>query len=135
MSAPAPGPYVLSGTYLRLRPDASIEPLAGSDFWPRLMSGQLGTFHHEYLVTTFSYDKDWPNWERHPNGDEIVMLLEGSTTLVLEIEGSEKLVTLNESCAYVIVPRGTWHTSRTRSACRMLFITAGEGTEHRPATP
>jgi mannose-6-phosphate isomerase-like protein (cupin superfamily) len=133
MSAPAPGPYILGGTYLRLRPDASVEPLhVGNDFWQRIMSGKLGDFHHEYLVTTFAYDKDWPTWEMHPNGDEIVMLLEGSTTLVLEIDGREKLVDLNEACSYVVVPRGTWHTSRTRNACRMLFITAGEGTQIRP---
>jgi mannose-6-phosphate isomerase-like protein (cupin superfamily) len=133
MSAPAPGPYLLSSTYLRLRPDVSIEPLhVGNDFWPRIMAGKLGDFHHEYLVITVSYDTDWTTWEMHPNGDEVVMLLEGSTTMVLEIDGREKLVELNESCAYVVVPRGTWHTSRTRKACRMLFITAGEGTQIRP---
>jgi hypothetical protein len=38
---PDPGPYVLSGTCLRLRPDASVEPIRIDDtFWPRLMSGQ-----------------------------------------------------------------------------------------------
>jgi hypothetical protein len=84
MTAPLPGPYALSGTYLRLRPDASVEPLeVGNDFWPRIMSGKLGTFHNEYLVTTFSYDRDWPNWEKHPNGNEIVMLLDGRATMVL----------------------------------------------------
>jgi mannose-6-phosphate isomerase-like protein (cupin superfamily) len=134
MSAPAPGPYALSSTYLRLRPDASVEPLhVGDDFWQRIMTGKLGTFHNEYLVTTFSYDRDWPNWEKHPNGDEIVMLLEGSTTMVLEVDGREQLVELGDGCSYVVVPRGTWHTARTRKACRMLFITPGEGTEHRPA--
>jgi len=134
MSSPAPGPYVLRDTCLRLRPDSSVEPIhIGDDFWQRLMSGKLGTFHHEYLVTTFAYDQDWPNWEMHPNGDEIVMLLEGKTTMVLEIGGAEKIVELNESSSYVVVPRGTWHTSRARGACRMLFITPGEGTQHRAA--
>jgi mannose-6-phosphate isomerase-like protein (cupin superfamily) len=134
MTAPLPGPYALSGTYLRLRPDASVEPLeVGNDFWPRIMSGKLGTFHNEYLVTTFSYDRDWPNWEKHPNGDEIVMLLDGRATIVLELDGRERLVELAESCSYVVVPRGTWHTARTRAAYRMLFITPGEGTEHRDA--
>ncbi len=130
------GAHLLSSTYLRLRPDASVEPLhAGNDFWQRLMSGRLGDFHHEYLVTTFAYDKDWPNWEMHPNGDEVVLLLEGATTLVLELDGRERLVELRAACSYVVVPRGTWHTSRTRGPCRMLFITAGEGTQHRPAKP
>ena len=132
MSSPAPGPYVLSDTCLRLRPDNSAEAIhLGDDFWPRLMSGKLGTFHREYLVMTFACDKDWPNWEMHPNGDEIVMLLEGKTTLVLDIDGAENVVELNESAPYVVVPRGTWHTSRARGPCRMLFITPGEGTQHR----
>ena len=59
MSSTAPGPFNLTSTYLRLSNDTSIEPLHVNDgFWPRLMSGQLGTFHHEYLVTTFGTTKD-----------------------------------------------------------------------------
>jgi mannose-6-phosphate isomerase-like protein (cupin superfamily) len=134
MPQPSPGPFNLSSTYLRLRGDTSIEPLhVGNDFWPALMSGQLGTFHHEFLVTTFGYDSPWPNWEMHPNGDEIVLLLDGRATMVLEIDGREQLAELKASGDYVLVPRGTWHTSRASTPCRMLFITAGEGTEHRPA--
>jgi mannose-6-phosphate isomerase-like protein (cupin superfamily) len=126
--------FDLKSTYLRLRNDASIEPLpVDATFWPRLMSGALGTFHHEYLVTTFEYDRNWPSWEMHPNGDEIVLLLEGQVTFVLEIDGSEQLIELRDSVAYVFVPRGTWHTARTSTPCRMLFITAGEGTQIRPA--
>jgi len=136
MSKPSPGHYDLATTCLRLRNDTSIEPLHVDDtFWPRLMSGALGTFHHEYLVTTFGYDKNWPNWEMHPNGDEIVLLLDGRTTMVLEIDGREQRIDLAVSGGYVLVPRGTWHTARTSTPCRMLFITAGEGTQHRPAAP
>lgn len=134
MSPPSTGPYELASTYLRLRPDASVEPLPVDDtFWPRLMRGELGDFHREYLVTTFGFDGDWPMWERHPNGDEVVVLLEGRATFVLEMDGGEKTCPLDTAGAYVIVPRGTWHTARVASPCRMLFITAGEGTEHRPA--
>jgi mannose-6-phosphate isomerase-like protein (cupin superfamily) len=129
-----PGPFQLATTCLRLRSDVSVEPLPlNAEFWPRLMSGQLGTFHNEYLVTTLGYDRNWPNWEMHPNGDEIVLLLEGRTTMVLELDGREQLVELSESASYVLVPRGTWHTARTTTSCRMLFITAGEGTQHRAA--
>ena len=134
MSDVSSAPPNLSSTYLRIRgADAGIEPLpTGSDFWPRLMSGALGTFHNEFLVTTLSYDKPWPSWERHPNGDELVLLLEGRATFVLESDGGERTVELAESGDYVLVPRGTWHTSRGRTACRLLFVTAGEGTEIRP---
>jgi mannose-6-phosphate isomerase-like protein (cupin superfamily) len=134
MPSAQPGPFDLATTYLRLRNDASIEPLpVNDDFWPRIMSGALGTFHHEYLVTMHGFDSDWPNWEAHPNGDEVVCLLKGRVTMVLELEGREHFVELSEPGGYVLVPRGTWHTARTRAPCRMLFITAGEGTQHRPA--
>jgi mannose-6-phosphate isomerase-like protein (cupin superfamily) len=134
MTRPEPGPYELTSTYLRLCGDSTVEPLAVDDgFWPKLMNGELGTFHHEFLVTTFGYDRDWPTWEMHPHGDEVVVLLEGRATFVLEVDGRERTVELASGGAYVIVPRGTWHTARTTTPCRMLFITAGEGTQIRPA--
>lgn len=134
MSRPEPGPYDLASTYLRLRGDTTVEPLPVDDgFWPKLMNGELGTFHHEYLVTTFGYDRNWPTWEMHPHGDEVVVLLEGRATFVLEVDGRERIVELASGGAYVVVPRGTWHTARTTTPCRMLFITAGEGTQLRPA--
>ena len=41
----------LASTYVRLRGDATAETLPVDDsFWPRLISGELGTFHNEYLV-------------------------------------------------------------------------------------
>lgn len=127
-------PRSLFSTYLRLRPDASVEELDGGEtFWPRLMQGELGDFHHEYLVTTFSYDSDWQSWEMHPNGDEIVCLLAGSATFVLETAEGLRELTLARSGDYAFVPRGTWHTAKTSVPTTMLFITAGEGTQHRPA--
>jgi uncharacterized cupin superfamily protein len=129
-------PPNLTSTFLRLRPDSSIEQLRFDDsFWPSLMSGKLGTFRHEYLVTTSSFHQDWPNWEVHPNGDEIVCLLSGAVTFVLEREGGNDLVTLGRVGDFAFVPQGTWHTAKTQVPTVMLFITAGEGTQGRPALP
>jgi mannose-6-phosphate isomerase-like protein (cupin superfamily) len=103
-------------------------------FWQRLTSGQLGDFHNEFLVASSSFETDWPMWEMHPHGDEVVCLLSGSATLLLEkVDGTEEIA-LNTNGAYVLVPKGTWHTAKTQGPCRMLFITPGEGTQHRPAT-
>ena len=122
----------LSSTYLRLRNNATVEPLPVDEtFWPSLMEGKLGTFHHEYLVTSYIYDADWPAWEMHPNGDEIVCLISGDVEFILEIDGKHKTVGLNETASYVIVPQGTWHTAKVKARSHMLFITAGEGTQHR----
>ena len=119
---------------LRLRPDCSIEPLPlGDEFWPRLMSGKLGDFHHEYLVATSAFDSDWTSWECHPNGDEIVLLLAGRATFVLDTPTGEQRAELSILGDYVRVPRDVWHTAKTSIPTTMLFITAGEGTLHRPA--
>jgi quercetin dioxygenase-like cupin family protein len=69
----------------------------------------------------------------HPKGDEIVYLLSGAVTFILEREHGHEAIELNEPGSYVIVPRGTWHTARTKDPASMLFITAGEGTQHREA--
>jgi mannose-6-phosphate isomerase-like protein (cupin superfamily) len=128
-------PDHLRSTYLRLRPDCSVEPLPVDDqFWPRLMAGELGSFHHEYLVTSFSFDTDWPHWEMHPNGDEIVALMAGACTPVLEApDGKQREVRLAEPGSFVLVPRGTWHIARVGGPTTMFFITPGEGTQHRAA--
>jgi mannose-6-phosphate isomerase-like protein (cupin superfamily) len=124
--------FNLTSDYLRLRPDCSIEPLAlGSDFWPQLMSGKLGDFHHEYLVTMGSYQSDWTNWECHPKGDEIVIVLTGHAVMVLETADGEERIDLASPGDYVCIPRNTWHTAKIALSTSMLFITAGEGTTHR----
>jgi hypothetical protein len=135
MSA-APGPYHLASTYLRLRPDASVEALpGGAPFWDALLAGKLGSFHHEYLVIVNDFDAAWPMWEMHPNGDEIVCLLAGAVDFTLELGLERRVISLRERGAYVVVPKGTWHTATTQTSSSMLFITAGEGTQHRPAQP
>jgi len=126
------GPFELSSTYLRLRSDASVEPLRVDDtFWQRIAAGELGTFHNEYMVTSHAFSEDWPMWEMHPNGDEIVCLLSGAAVFVLERQNGNDEIAMGASGEFVIVPKGTWHTARVAMPSRMLFITAGEGTQHR----
>jgi uncharacterized cupin superfamily protein len=126
--------YDFDSTYLRLRPDSSIEPIPAEGFWPRLMSGQLGDFHHEYLVTTAEYEADWQAWEVHPNGEEIVCLISGHVTLTQEKDGATSRVELRKPGDFALNPRGTWHTADVHEKSVMLFITAGEGTTNRPRT-
>jgi mannose-6-phosphate isomerase-like protein (cupin superfamily) len=128
-------PYNLSNTFLRLRGDTSVEALpVDDDFWEKIASGRLGDFHHEYLVTCHAMEADWPTWEVHPQGDEIVCLLAGHVTFIFEQEDENQTLDLAEPGAYGIVPKGTWHTAKVIAPSRMFFITAGEGTRHRPVT-
>ena len=123
----------LSDNYLKLKADSSIEVLSGgADFWGKLMQGEYGDFRGEYLVTTSTFNADWPRWENHVNGDEIVFLLSGKVEFFLELEEGTASVIVDKPGQYVLVPRNTWHTARTSVETSMLFITAGEGTQVRP---
>ncbi len=127
-----PGPFHMNAAYARLRPDGSAEPLpVDANFWQSLAAGKFGDFHNEYLVTTQSFTQNWPLWEMHPQGDEIVVLIAGSLDLILEKKTGNKILPLREPGAWALVPKGHWHTARVHALSVVLFITAGEGTQHR----
>jgi mannose-6-phosphate isomerase-like protein (cupin superfamily) len=129
---PTEGSLNLCSTFLRLRPDVSVEPLTvDAQFWQKIASGQLGSFRNEYLVTTQGCETDWPHWEMHPNGDEVVCLLSGACVFIFDVGTTERRVPMEGTGSFVIVPKGTWHTAKVAQPCRLLFITAGEGTQHR----
>lgn len=103
-------------------------------FWPDLASGKLSELEQGRLMSLFRFDEDWSSWEMHPHGDELVLLLSGAATFVLEQDGEQTSCALDSPGSFVIVPCGTWHTAKTRSGASLLFITPGRGTQHRPGT-
>lgn len=109
-------------------PDASLLEVT-PDFWERLAARR--DLAGGRLVSAYRFEESWGSWERHPAGDEIVVLLSGAMDFVLDEDGAEKVVPLR-GLAAVVVPAGTWHTVRVREPGEALFITRGEGTEHRP---
>ncbi|QPF71686.1 cupin domain-containing protein [Roseateles sp. DAIF2] len=110
---------------------ATLRPLT-ADFWPALAQGAYPELEQGRLMTAFSFSEPWSSWERHPAGEELVMLLSGAATLVLDEPGGERAIPLDSVGAYVLVPRGVWHTAKTEQPTTLLFITPGAGTEHRP---
>lgn len=84
------------------------------------------------LVSYFRFTENWDSWEMHPAGDEVVLCLSGAMTIHQEhADGTTDTVTLGEG-DYAINPPGTWHTADVEGEATALFITAGEGTQHRP---
>ena len=67
-------------------------------------------------------------WERHPAGDEIVMSIEGSTTIVLLANGEEHRIDLNAG-ELVVVPEGYWHRFEGSTQLKVLSVTP-QPTEH-----
>lgn len=121
----------LKDVFAVLKPDLSIEPVPVTPTIYADLDARFDSFKSHVLVSIYEFDADWGVWERHPAGDEIVMLLSGSATLVLRTPSGEQATELTEPDSYLIIPRNTWHTARTSCRVRMLFVTPGEGTENR----
>ena len=83
------------------------------------------------LVSYFHQDASWDTWERHPAGDELVVLVSGRVDLFQEIDGEVRKVELTAGMA-VVNPPGVWHTADIHEPGDALFITPGRGTEIRP---
>ena len=84
------------------------------------------------LVTTHTFTESWTSWEVHPVGDEVVLCLSGEMTLHQKFpDGRAQQVTIGAG-EYAINPPGVWHTADIAQTTTALFITAGEGTDHRP---
>lgn len=105
---------------------ASVE-LADAGLYQRL-DEQYDDFKGHDLVACHEFTQDWQSWEMHPKGDEVVVLLSGKVTLVLQLEGGNQSLTLDRQGDYVIVPQGVWHTAKINEAAKLMFITPGEGT-------
>ena len=124
--------HQLKNTFLVLDENTGAMPVPVTPTLYEDLDRDYDGFAGKRLVACYTFSEDWPTWEIHPAGEELVCLLAGETTLVLEQPDGEQEIHLSEPGSYVIVPTNTWHTARTSTQCTMLFITPGEGTENRP---
>ena len=67
-------------------------------------------------------------WERHPQGDEIVQIVEGSTTLHLLTEAGKQSLELKAGMM-AIVPQNTWHQFEAPGGVALMTATP-QPTEH-----
>jgi mannose-6-phosphate isomerase-like protein (cupin superfamily) len=67
-------------------------------------------------------------WERHPNGDEIVQIVEGSTTLHIMTEDGPQSFALKAGMV-AIVPQNTWHRFHSPGGVSLMTATP-RPTEH-----
>jgi len=126
----------LASTYVHLADDmnATLQPVT-PEFWPSLMTNQRPDLEPGRLVMLFDFDCDWPTWEMHPAGDEVVVLISGAATFIIRTPDGDTSQTLDQPGEFVIVPRGLWHTAKVSTATSMLFMTPGRGTENRETPP
>ncbi len=116
-------------TYVHLAENGNASEVLADSFWSQ--PEMAAQYEQGWLVSEFAFDKDWSNWEMHPHGDEVVYLLSGALDLHIEEAGQLRIVAIDGSGA-VVVPRGLWHTAKVRAPSRMLHVTRGKETQHRP---
>jgi len=70
-----------------------------------------------------------PPWERHNGGDELLLVLSGSSRLTILFGDGPFSETLLPG-ALAVVPQGTWHSNDAPGGVTMLYMTPLEGNEH-----
>lgn len=121
-AAPLPGALPLVGHDLRAAlaglPELSMRFLASLDRLTLGVSRFAGNTH----------------WERHPDGDELLHLLEGDADITTLTEDGP-LHALVSAGSIFVCPQGLWHRVEPRSPVSLFFATPGAGIERSQAEP
>ena len=125
----------LEATYVVLDDNANATPVEVTPTIFEDLDKQFDNFVSKLLIAKFPFEEDWPNWEIHPKGDEIVCLLSGTATMILKKDDKQTSVELSGSGDFVVVPSGTWHTAKIKEPTSMIYVTPGEGTENVTTLP
>jgi mannose-6-phosphate isomerase-like protein (cupin superfamily) len=67
-------------------------------------------------------------WERHPNGDELVQIVDGAATLYIMTEDGPQYHAVSAGMM-IIVPQGTWHRFHSPDGVSLVTATP-KPTEH-----
>lgn len=80
---------------------------------------------NEGRVGCYWTDSGTSPWERHPDTDELLLVLEGSVRItVLPPAGGRESVEVRTG-HLVVVPRGHWHRHEASGRYRELYVTPG----------
>lgn len=114
------GPLQIRDTFVALDDTDGARPLpVDAGFRDALRAGTLGPMSR--LISFGAFEADRTTWEKHPAGEELVMLLDGEVELWLERGGGAvSRVRLTTWGQYVLVPRDTWHTAKVNGE-RLCF--------------
>lgn len=111
-----------------------LPPFTGDVSWYEDYGRRHGDDGNEgRLVSLHTFTESWDSWEMHPKGSELVVCIEGTLLLHQEHpDGRTGSITLDAGEAVINHP-GVWHVADLPDGpAKALFITAGEGTQHRP---
>ncbi len=125
----------LSDSFLHLGLGATAvpqPPFTGMD-WYEAYGARHGDDGPEgRLVSQHTFTEGWDTWEMHPKGAEVVICTHGAMVLTQEFPDGHREAVALEAGEYAINPPGVWHIADVAESATAIFITAGEGTRHRP---
>ena len=127
MTELAAGPISLTDTLagLRFMPDRT--PTTPDEAFADVFATMSGYRDGGIYVGEYAGNSEW---ERHRYGDELVLALDGSTKLIMLIDGVEQA---NELCALelVVVPQGVWHRFETPAGGVKILTVTPQPTDHQ----
>ena len=109
----------------------TLPPFTGMQWYAEYSASHASDGAEGRLVSMHRFTADWDVWEMHPVGSEMVLCTAGAISLVQEIGGKQVRTELGPG-QYAINPPGVWHTADVADRAEAVFMTAGEGTQHRP---
>lgn len=128
-------PFDLSTTPLHLGLGSRARPIGGFAWRPEVLGAYAAATAADgaegRLVVLVDEEGPGDHWERHPDGDEVVICVAGSVTVVRDHDGAVSESALAPGQA-TVNPAGVWHAVDVDGPGRILTITPGAGTEHRP---
>ena len=138
MSNDTTGAFDLHSTFVHLGLGSRAIPLADFSWDAEYLAGYDERFASDgaegRLVILGEHRESWSSWERHPAGEELVVILSGRADLIQEIDGREHRIELGPGQA-ASSPPGAWHTSDVHEPGQSLFITPAEAPSTGRAEP
>ncbi|MEM8766297.1 MAG: cupin domain-containing protein [Pseudomonadota bacterium] len=111
----------LSQTVLDIRGDRSITARAREPGNMQRIDGlTLG-----YVESTHGFPH---NGERHPDGDELLILLSGRLRISADSQEEDVIMDPGSAC---IVPKGEWHKVHVLEPSSFIYASPGPNGEHR----
>jgi mannose-6-phosphate isomerase-like protein (cupin superfamily) len=124
--------FDLEQTYLFVDGAGGLTAQAvGPTFWAEIADNPLAG---ATMISAGAGAGDWPQWEMHPAGAEVLVILEGAPRIWLEHPDGRLETVAARPGATVVVPRGAWHRVECEQPHKILYVTYGSGTTHRPVT-
>ena len=125
--------FDLGSTYLAIGDDGVATPIEITPaFWVELTSGQR-RLPGRWLMGAGPARESPPNWDLHPEGECLIVLLSGSIDVIQETDGGDRTVELRQPGDSCFTPRGVWHRQIVHAPSERVFLVAGSSTQMRPA--